>query len=78
MKTPFAQPPKLPNNRIAVDFDAYFKPTWKQRLQLLIGYTILINSKVFIDRKNEQVKAGSSMRLSDKLTAEEQRNNHAV
>jgi hypothetical protein len=78
-KPRYQQPPSLPNNRIAVDFDAFFKPTWKQRFQLLIGYTIVINSKCFIDRKNESVRAGTTLRLSEKLTAEEQaKENHAV
>lgn len=78
-KPQYKQPPSLPNNRIAVDLDAFFKPTWKQRFQLALGYTIVINSKCYIDRKNESVRAGITMRLSDKLTAEEQaKENYAV
>lgn len=68
----------LPNNRFAVDFDAFFKPTFKQRLLLLIGYNLVATSKVFVDRKNEQVRAGTSFRLSDKLTAQDEAGNHAV
>ncbi len=68
----------LPNNRFAVDFDAYFKPTFKQRLLLLIGYNLVATSKVFVDRKNEQVKAGTFFNLTDKLTAQEEAADHAV
>lgn len=70
-KPNYTAPKELPNNRIKVDFDAYWKPNWKTRLQILIGYNLVAHSIVLVDRKGNEVRARTMFGVTQHLTPEE-------
>lgn len=50
----------------------------EEKIKLALGWCIVTKSYVFIDRRNEEVRAGTILGTTQKLTAAEQARNHAV
>ena len=51
----YAPQKKLPN-RFALDLGFVRNPTWKERLQLLIGYNLKLDIKLLVDKRSGEVK----------------------
>lgn len=69
MNTPFA--PKLPNLMV-VEFESHRKLSWKERLQILLGYNLLTKVKVLVDRRHTNVRGKAEVHLTKAVDATEQ------
>lgn len=70
MSNPNYQLPKKLPSRFTVEFEEFKTLTFKERLQILLGYNLRVCSKVMVDRRNESVKAGSTVWLTKETTAQ--------
>jgi len=61
---------KLPN-KFVVEFDEFKTLSRKERWKILLGYNLVVRSKVIVDRKNSSVKAGNQLFLSKHNDADE-------
>lgn len=66
MHTPLA--PKLPN-KLTVEFDSFRKLRFKERLQILLGYNIAVQTRVVVHRRDARVFGGTEVHLTKQVDA---------